>query len=183
MRRSLLWLIMGVLLGIALTLLTIKIYVDRWFAPGTFELSAENIERLGNLDIDALYNVFSHGSTEEFDVIDCALTEDGELDGIMVRANVPDRRAFGGTILFTIRFTPNYGLYPPGDYSTRYNRYGLEAALEEKWSIEMGLSSVRYSADDYQVSVIMYTVSDYDRGVSIILDWLEEKSREPQMPE
>lgn len=58
-RRSWLWLILGIVLGIALTLAAFKICIDRWFAPGTFELSEENIDRLENLDADAIYRLLS----------------------------------------------------------------------------------------------------------------------------
>ena len=77
---------------------------------------------------------------------------------------------------FDLRLEPNPDteVYPPGEYNARYTRYGLDAVLEEKWSLWMGRSYVSLYTADYTVSVAMYTAPDYNLGVSSVLDWLDE---------
>ena len=79
-RRSWLWLILGIVLGIALTLAALKICIDRWFAPGTFELSEENIDRLESLDADAIYRLLSEEDADgRWEIISHVPSEDGGL--------------------------------------------------------------------------------------------------------
>ena len=61
-----------------------------------------------------------------------------------------------------------------GVWEVGYTRYGLDAVLEEKWSLWMGYSYVSLYTEDYTVSVAMYTAPDYNLGVSSVLDWLDE---------
>ena len=84
-RRSWPWLILGIVLGIVLTLAAFKICIDRWFAPGTFELSEENIDRLENLDADAIYRLLSEEDADgRWEIISHAPSEDGGLGNIFV---------------------------------------------------------------------------------------------------
>lgn len=182
-RRSWLWLILGIVLGIALTLAAFKICIDRWFAPGTFELSEENIDRLENLDADAIYRLLSEEDADgRWEIISHAPSEDGGLGNIFVSGRADCQWAFGGAVKFDLRLEPNPDteVYPPGEYNARYTRYGLDAVLEEKWSLWMGRSYVSLYTEDYTVSVAMYTAPDYNLGVSSVLDWLDEALSEAE---
>lgn len=176
-RRSWLWLILGIVLGIVLTLAALKICIDRWFAPGTFELSEENIDRLENLDADAIYRLLSEGDADgRWEIISHTPSEGGGLGNIFVSGRADCQWAFGGAVKFDLRLQPNPDteVYTPGKYNARYTRYGLDAVLEEKWSLWMGRSYVSLYTEDYTVSVAMYTAPDYNLGVSSVLDWLDE---------
>lgn len=67
-----------------------------------------------------------------------------------------------------------------GVWEVGYTRYGLDAVLEEKWSLWMGYSYVSLYTEDYTVSVAMYTAPDYNLGVSSVLDWLDEALSEAE---
>ena len=180
-RRSWLWLILGIVLGLVLTLAAFKICIDRWFAPGTFELSEENIDRLENLDADAIYRLLSEEAADgRWEIISHVPSEDGGLGDIFVSGRADCQWAFGGAVKFSLRLEPNPDteVYPPGEYNARYTRYGLDAVLEEKWSLWMGMSYVSFYTEDYTVSVRMYTAPDYNLGVSSVLDWLDEELSE-----
>ena len=98
-------------------------------------MSEENIDRLENLDADAVYRLLSEEATDgRWEMISHVPSEDGGLGDIFVSGRADCQWAFGGAVKFSLRLRPNPDteVYPPGEYYTRYTRYGLERSIGGK---------------------------------------------------